>query len=72
MKELRGIASKIKLIHIFYYVWRSTKMFFIVLTVESAYYGVINELDDKKESILKLYQLLGKLEAYISIGGFKG
>ena len=72
VKELQGIASKIKLIHIFTMYGGVLEVFSVpFLTVESAYYGVINELDDKKESILKLYELLGEIEAYISIGGFK-
>ena len=69
VKELQGIVSKIKLIHIFTMYGGVLEVFSVpFLTVESAYYGVINELDDKKESILKLYELLGEIEAYISIG----
>ena len=71
MKELQGVASKIRIIHIFTMYGGVLEIFSVpFLTVESAYYGVINELDDKKESILKLYELLGEIEAYISIGGF--
>lgn len=71
MKGLQGVVSKISIIHIFTMYGGFLEIFSVpFLTVESAYYGVINELNDKKESILKLYELLGEIEAYISICGF--
>ena len=72
MKGLQGVVSKISIIHIFTMYGGFLEIFSVpFLTVESAYYGVINELNDKKESILKLYELLGEIEAYISICGVK-
>ena len=71
MKGLQGVVSKISIIHIFTMYGGFLEIFSVpFLTVESAYYGVINELNDKKEGILKLYELLGEIEAYISICGF--
>jgi len=78
-EELKAVLNKVKPVERGTYfisiinMWKGAfeAVFFVFLFEETAYYLVSNLLLKEKDSVMELYFLIGKLEALISIAGYK-
>jgi len=78
-EELKAVINKIKPVERGTYfisiinMWKGAfeAVFFIFLIEETAYYLISNLLLKEKDSVMELYFIIGKVEALISIAGYK-